>query len=296
MAASPRAPKQWQLTKIETITSYESWRQNLIYVLSLDKNFVRFLDATWQKQTAANPLSGLTDNGTAIPEAQRLTAAQKNTHLDLLLGQIANFCPVISRNSIVKHFQPQSSVEAPGSIGVSFAADVARRHRQLILVLRETVSSYTLTTLVKSEKHEDLRNALIVLCSQLSSLHDGGVTVRVDPAPGFCALASDPILLSHGITLEIGRVKNPNKNPVAERAIEELGLKLLNLSPEGGPVSDVTLALDTANTNSRIRRDGLSAREVWTQRGQLTGEQLPIVDRHLILSQNYSRQQNHYPS
>ena len=103
MAASPRVPRQWQLTMIETITSYESWRQNLIYVLSLDKNFVRFLDATWQKQTAANPCRGLTDDGTAIPEAQRLTAAQKNAHLDLLLGQIANFCPVISRNSIVKH-------------------------------------------------------------------------------------------------------------------------------------------------------------------------------------------------
>ena len=198
--------------------------------------------------------------------------------------------------SIPKHFQPQSSEEAPWSIGVSFAADVARRHQQLILVLRETVSSYTLTTLIKSEKHEDLRNALIVLCSQLRSLHDGGATVRVDPAPGFCALATDPILLSHGITLEIGRVKNPNKNPVAERAIEELGLELLNLSSEGGPVSDVTLALATANTNSRIRHDGLSAREVWTQRDQLTGEQLPIVDRQLILSQNYSCQQNHASS
>ena len=103
MAASPRAPKQWQLTKIETIISYESWRQNLIYVLSLDKIFVRFLDATLQKQTAANPRRSLTDDGTAIPEAQRLTAAQKNAHLDLLLGQIANICPVISRNSIVKH-------------------------------------------------------------------------------------------------------------------------------------------------------------------------------------------------
>ena len=198
--------------------------------------------------------------------------------------------------SIPKHFQLQSSKEAPRSIGISFAAYVARRHRQLILVLRETVSSYTLTTLIKSEKHEDLRNALIVLCSQLRSLHDGGATVCVDPAPGFCALATDPILLSHGITLEIGRVKNPNKNPVAELAIEELGLELLNLSPEGGPVSDITLALATANTNSRIRRDGLSAREVWTQLDQLTGEQLPIVDRQLILSQNFSRQQNHTSS
>ena len=149
--------------------------------------------------------------------------------------------------SISKPFQPQSSEVAPRSIGASFAADVARRHRQLILVLRETDSSYTLNTLIQSEKHEDLRNALIVLCFQLCSLHDGGATVRVDPAPGFCALATDPILLSHGITLEIGRVKNSNKNPVAERAIEELGLEPLNLSRGGGPVSDVTLALATAN-------------------------------------------------
>ena len=57
-----------------------------------------------------------------------------------------------------------------------------------------------------------------------------------------------------------------------------------------------TLALVTANANSRIRCDALVAREVWTQRDQLTGEQLPIVDRQLILSQNYSRQQNHSPS
>ena len=193
-----------------------------------------------------------------------------------------------SIKSIPKHFQPQSCEEAPRSIGVSFAADVARRHQQFILVIRETVSPYTFTTLIKSEQHEDLRNAIIVLCSQLRSLQDGGATVRIDPAPGFCALANDPILLSHGITLEIGRVKNPNKNPVAERAIEELSLELLNLSPEGGPVSDVTLALATANTNSGIWRDGLLAHEVWTQRDQLTGQQLPIVDRQIILSQHFS--------
>ena len=57
----------------------------------------------------------------------------------------------------------------------------------------------------------------------------------------------------------------------------------------------VTLALGTANT-IRIRRDGLLEQEVWTQRDQLTSEQLHIVDRQLILSQNYSRQQNHAPS
>ena len=74
--------------------------------------------------------------------------------------------------------------------------------------------------------------------------------VCVDPALGFCALASDSILLCHIITLEISRVDNPNKNPVPECAIKELCLELLNFPPEGGPVSDITLKLATASTNS----------------------------------------------
>ena len=79
------------------------WSRRLLHVLLLDKNFVPFLDATWQKETAANPRRGITNDGFDVPEAQRLTLTQKNAHLELLLGQIANFCPVISRNSIVKH-------------------------------------------------------------------------------------------------------------------------------------------------------------------------------------------------
>jgi hypothetical protein len=66
----------------------------------------------------------------------------------------------------------------------------------------------------------------------------------VDPAPGFSALTNDKILISSGIHLEVGRPKNPNKNPVAEHAIGELGTELLNLHPEGGPVSKVTFTID----------------------------------------------------
>jgi hypothetical protein len=99
-----RAPKQWQLTKQETITSFENWRQNLIYTLSLDNNFAIFLpdDSTWEKKSAANPTRGLQNDGEPIPEGDRKTAAQKVVHLELMLGQIANFAAVISRNSIAK--------------------------------------------------------------------------------------------------------------------------------------------------------------------------------------------------
>lgn len=100
-----RAPKQWRLTKHETITSFESWRQNLQYTLSLDNNFAPFLvDGTkWTKKTSTTPLRGFSNDGEDEPEASRRTAAQKVTHLELMLGQIANFCPVISRNTIVKN-------------------------------------------------------------------------------------------------------------------------------------------------------------------------------------------------
>ena len=101
---STRAPKQWTLTKNETITSFEAWRQNLQYTLSLDVNFASFLGdtVTWLKKSQG-PLRGFTDDGEAIPTARRRTAQQKCTHLELMLGQIANYCPVISRNSIVKN-------------------------------------------------------------------------------------------------------------------------------------------------------------------------------------------------
>ena len=48
---SNRAPKQWSLTKNETITTFEAWRQNLQYSLSLDANFAPFLadTFTWLK-------------------------------------------------------------------------------------------------------------------------------------------------------------------------------------------------------------------------------------------------------
>lgn len=39
-----RAPKQWSLTRNETITSFESWRQNLLYTLSLNES----IESIWQ--------------------------------------------------------------------------------------------------------------------------------------------------------------------------------------------------------------------------------------------------------
>ena len=98
---------------------------------------------------------------------------------------------------------------------------------------------------------------------------------------------------ANGIVLDIGHCKNTNKNPVAERAIEELGRECLHINPEGNPLKPLGLALATANMNARIRSDGLSAREMWTQRDQITGEQLPIHDCQILLKQQFDSTYNH---
>ena len=109
---NPRAPKQWSLIKQETITSFEAWRQNLQYILSLDRNFAGFLadGATWLKKSPGSPLRGLQDDPETVPQASRRTAQQKCTHLELMLGQIANYCPIISRNTIFKNSTSMNSI------------------------------------------------------------------------------------------------------------------------------------------------------------------------------------------
>ena len=83
---------------------------------------------------------------------------------------------------------------------------------------------------IKVDKHQQEPNAVI----------------RVDPAPGFTALKNDVQLKQLHMSLEIGRVKNVNKNPVAEKAISELQNELLRQQPGGGSVSHLELATAVA--------------------------------------------------
>ena len=105
MATSTRAPKQWCLTRDETLSSFQAWKQNLLYILSLDLNFKPFLEpgVTWTKKTSANPTRGLTSDGNDIQKRQRRTANEKAADLHLMLGQIANFCLIIARNTFEKN-------------------------------------------------------------------------------------------------------------------------------------------------------------------------------------------------
>ncbi len=111
MAQSLRAPKQWCLSKHESINSYERWQRNQIYTLSQDSNLACFLipSAKWEKKGRRNPKRGYTDDTDGDANSRR-TAEQKMTHLELMLGQIANYCPVISAKSIINNSTSIDSV------------------------------------------------------------------------------------------------------------------------------------------------------------------------------------------
>ena len=187
----------------------------------------------------------------------------------------------------------QSSEDPPEVVGVSFAADIIKRSRQLVLLLRECTTSYTVSCIVPDEKSDTLRDALARLVVGLHPLDGPKAVIRVDPAPCFVSLRNTNALQHLGVSVEVGRVKNANKNPVAEKAVQELEEELLRQEPSGGPVNELGLAVATARLNSRIRSQGLSSRELWTQRNQFTNEQIPLSDHQQIPMKQKKRQTNH---
>ena len=214
--------------------------------------------------------------------------------LDSTIEKVSSQCHLCASVSKFQHFRVQQSTESPPEgIGVNFACDVLRRETQFIFVLRETVTSYTWTKIIANEKKDTLLSALIQLIVHVKPLHSSQITVRVDPAPGFTSLKTDPLLAEHGIMLDIGRSKNTNKNPVAERAVQELEYELVKQNPRGGSITDALLATATSQLNSRLRYSGLSAREMLFQRDQFSNHQIPVCDVSNIATQHNNRKSNH---
>ena len=93
-----KPPKPYKLSKTETIASFEAWKHNQLYNIQADPVFKDFLatTTTWQKKGVANRgLVADTDEGGKSAEVKCAT-------LNLLLDQIANWCPYISRTFLVK--------------------------------------------------------------------------------------------------------------------------------------------------------------------------------------------------
>ena len=197
--------------------------------------------------------------------------------LEVAAAQVTKSChQCCSLKDIPKSLQKQSTEPAPEYISQRCAADVIKRSSQLVLVLRESVSSYTQSTMISRETAEELAAGLLKLANLIRPSDMTAMTIRVDPHPSHRSLFRDSqsLLSKHNVMLEIGREHNVNKNPVAEKAVRELIKEMLMIQPGGGPISDTVLSQATAKLNSRIRAPGVSAHEIFTQRDQNTGLEL----------------------
>ena len=161
-----------------------------------------------------------------------------------------------------------------------------------ILVLHDTFSSFTVSSIIADEQHQTMHSVLISSVSLLRPNPQTKVTIRVDNAPGLFALRNDFVLEQSLIELDFGRVHNKKKNLVVDKGIRELNSEILCLLLEGGPIPPSTLALATSQLYARIRNRGLSAWEILFQCDQYTGDQLDISDLSLAESQVTHRLNN----
>ena len=138
-----------------------------------------------------------------------------------------------------KEVHQQSTVDIPITPCRSFPADIIRRFRQKIYIIRDTFSSFTCAELIPSEDANVLRESL---CRSISGLRPSpqiSVITRVDNASGFLALKGDITLAGLNISLDLGRRHNRNKNPVIDKCIQELISELLRINPEGGQTNSM---------------------------------------------------------
>ena len=220
-------------------------------------------------------------------------ALNSKEHIDILTKS-CHQCAALMK--VPAAMIPQSTDPPPASVGIKYAADILKRCKQKILVLRESVTSYSLAEIINQETATDISASIIKMCAILRPSNLTSIVIRVDPASPHKSLlqnANNASLKAKKINLELGRTFNKNKNPVAESAIEELLREIKIVSPEKRPITQVELATAIASLNSRIRSPGVSSHELWTHRDQVTGEQIPINDLDIIKQQQVRRKSNH---
>ena len=201
-----------------------------------------------------------------------------------------NLCNALKKVPRELFAQSTSVSDFPGK---TLSADVMRRFGQKILVVRDTLTSFTSATFTKDETVQELRAALLITCLPMQFQSS---VIRVDCAPALRSLQNDSELKRLGIEIDLGNEKNPNKNPVADKAIQELELEILKLNKTPSSISASSLVQAVCNLNARIRHNGLSAKEMFLGRDQVDGSRLCFTDNFLSMSQNQNRVSNHLPS
>ena len=92
-----------------------------------------------------------------------------------------------------------------------------------------------MANIVPDEKNDSLRDSIVISTTQFRV---NPTKIHVDNATGFLRLKNDTSLQQKGIELDFGHIKNPNKNALIDKGIQELEVELLKTDPSGSPVTN----------------------------------------------------------
>ena len=202
------------------------------------------------------------------------------------IDDVHKSCQTCTSLSVLPQVPVSFSTNKVETFGTAFSADVLVSDNQKVFISREKLTQYTYSRIITDETADTLREC--ILDSVLGLIPPSGATVQVDAAPGLQSIAnslstlkSDDLLKQFSITLDIGRIHNPNKNPIAENAIKEFRKERLRLNPRGGPISEQDRIIITSNLNSRIRNRGYSSKEMLLRREISSNKPISIQDSEL---------------
>ena len=193
------------------------------------------------------------------------------------INNISAACDTCSRLKILPKEVKTGSTTLNTTFGKAFSADILIEKGQHILLCREKLSQFSITKFLPDETKESIQEALVTML--VDFVPDSGTLVQVDPGPGLVALQDDEILNRFNIKLDIGRIHNKQKNPVAENAIKEFRKEWLRLYPEGTLLSEIDRASITSTMNKRIRMNGLAPKEFMLKRNLCNHDSLTVNDQ-----------------
>ena len=195
-------------------------------------------------------------------------------------------CCSLKKLPTANHFTSTTNAKVPGT---HFGADVIKRARQKILVVRDQFSSYTMADFISDETSESLEDNLIKLITPVR--HSGKVIVRTDQATGFTKALKSTKLIELEISIELGNSLNKNSNAVIDKGIQELEKEITTLAPGEKPIDQVILAKAIMNLNNRLRRSGaISARNILFSRDDKRMTNIHLDDSKIALDQLHHRE------
>ena len=194
------------------------------------------------------------------------------------INNITSSCDTCSRLKILPKQVHKSTTAKNDTFGTNFSADILIEKGQHILLCREKLSQFSTTCFLENESKQCIEQGIIA--SLIDMIPDGGAVIQVDAGPGLVALENDKnsSLNSLNIKLDIGRIHNKHKNPIAENAIKEFRKEWLRLKPNGSSLSELDRAKITAIMNKRIRLNGLAPKEFVFKRSMKNHSPLSVDD------------------